>query len=163
MIKEVSVLVWWVGRGDFFAVLERQIFCLVPGLCCQLHFHTRCWNIKNMCCVAGNAFRDRTGGPRRHRRAPDVLYSHLPKWVCPARSKTLLQHQTWRDGQFSSKVLFLCICITPFLQASAVQSVLQVTDRLIREKRQKKDRNSKIIGHIRCNKNNTNYKSEIKL
>lgn len=49
-------------------------------------------------CFAGTSFRDWTGGPWRYRRAPDFLHSHLPKWDCPPRSKTLLQHQTWRDG-----------------------------------------------------------------
>lgn len=47
----------------------------------------------------GTAFRDWTGGRWRYRRAPDVLYSYLPKRDCPLWSKTLFQYQTWRDGQ----------------------------------------------------------------
>lgn len=65
-------------------------------------------------CGPGAAFRDRTGGPRRHRRAADVFYSHLSGWDRPAGSETLLQHQTWRDGQlFCSQVLRLRLCVTP--------------------------------------------------
>ncbi len=82
-----------------------------------------------ICCFPGTAFRDRTGGPRRHWRAPDVLYSHLPQWDCPPWSETLLQHQTWGDGQlFCFKSLFLCIFLQQLSYRLSVQSALQMID-----------------------------------
>lgn len=112
--------------GSDFCHFERETFCSVPGLCCQLHFHTDIF----MYCFPGTAFRDWSGGPWRHRRAPDVLYSHLPKWDCPTWPKTLLQHQTWRDGQlFCSK--FLPSVFALLIQTSAAQSALQATGKLM--------------------------------
>lgn len=83
MITDIIITIGWLEFCDScFHLSDNR---LVFRLCC---------------CFPGTALRDRTRSPRGNRGAADVLHSHLSKRDCRPWSKTLLQHQTRRDGQW---------------------------------------------------------------